>query len=203
MSSTSEATSASHLLRGLRKWDRVALVLTSIVGAGIFGLPARAYALAGPYSLLAYLVCAVPVLLIVLCFAEVRSRFKETGGLYLYARAAFGPLVGFEIGWLAWFARLTGFAALCNLFVDYLSYFLPASGIGPGRVAAIAVVVSFLAAANVAGVRLASLFGNVFTVGKLVPFVLLVAAGSFFINTESYSSTVPPSHSAFSASALL
>ena len=114
MSSVSEATSGSHLLRNIRKWDLVALVLNSIVGAGIFGLPARAYALAGPYSILAYLVCAVPVFLIVLCFAEVSSRFKETGGLYLYARAAFGPLAGFEIGWLAWLARLTAFAALCN-----------------------------------------------------------------------------------------
>jgi APA family basic amino acid/polyamine antiporter len=203
MSSVSEATTGSPLLRDIGKWDLVALVLNSIVGAGIFGLPARAYALAGPYSILAYLVCAVPVLLIVLCFAEVSSRFKETGGLYLYARAAFGPLAGFEIGWLAWLARLTAFAALCNLFADYLSYFLPLSGSGTGRVAAIAVVVSFLAAANVAGVRLASLFGNVFTVGKLVPLVLLVVAGSFFLNTQSYSSATPPSYTGFSASVLL
>ena len=203
MSSTSEATSASRLLREIRKWDLVALVLNSIVGGGIFGLPARAFALAGPYSLLAYVVCAVPVLLTVLCFAEVSSRFKETGGLYLYARTAFGPLVGFEIGWFAWLSRLTAFAALCNLFADYLSYFLPVSGSGPGRVAAIAVVVSFLAAANVGGVRLASLFGNVFTVGKLVPLVLLVVAGSFFINTQIYSSAAPPSYTGFSASVLL
>ena len=203
MSSTSEAASASRLLREIRKWDLVALVLNSIVGGGIFGLPARAFALAGPYSLLAYVVCAVPVLLTVLCFAEVSSRFKETGGLYLYARTAFGPLVGFEIGWFAWLSRLTAFAALCNLFADYLSYFLPVSGSGPGRVAAIAVVVYFLAAANVGGVRLASLFGNVFTVGKLVPLVLLVVAGSFFINTQIYSSAVPPSYTGFSASVLL
>jgi APA family basic amino acid/polyamine antiporter len=203
MSSVSEATSGSHLLRNIRKWDFVALVLNSIVGAGIFGLPARAYALAGPYSILAYLVCAVPVFLIVLCFAEVSSRFKETGGLYLYARTAFGPLAGFEMGWLAWLARLTAFAALCNLFADYLSYFLPVSGSGTGRVAAIVVVVSFLAAANVAGVRLASLFGNVFTVGKLVPLVLLVVVGSFFLNTQSYSSATPPSYTGFSASVLL
>ena len=203
MSSVSEATSGSPLLRNIRKWDLVALVLNSIVGAGIFGLPARAYALAGPYSILAYLACTVPVFLIVLCFAEVSSRFKETGGLYLYARAAFGPLAGFEIGWLAWLARLTAFAALCNLFADYLSYFLPVSGSGTGRVAAIAVVVSFLAAANVAGVRLASLFGNVFTVAKLVPLVLLVVVGSFFLNTQSYLSATPPSYTGFSASVLL
>ena len=192
-----------HLVRGIRKWDLVALVVNSMIGAGIFGLPSRAYALAGVRSLLAYLVCAVPIFLIVLCFAEVSSRFKDTGGPYLYAREAFGPLVGFEIGWLAWLARLTAFAALCNLFVDYLSYFLPASGSGVGRAAVISVVVSFLAAANFVGVRLASLVGNVFTVGKLLPLVLLVVVGSFFIDPQAYSSAASPTYSAFSASVLL
>src|SRR5436190_13778635 len=110
----------TELRRDIRKWDLVALVLNIVIGAGIFGLPARAFALAGVYSLAAYVVCAVPILFIVLCFAEVSSRFKETGGLYLYAREAFGPLVGFEIGWLSWLTRVTGIAGLCNLFVDYL-----------------------------------------------------------------------------------
>src|SRR5205814_6170129 len=85
-----ERTAGVHLVRGIRKWDLVALVLNSIVGAGIFGLPSRAYALAGVHSLLAYVVCAVPMLLIILCFAEVGSRFNDTGGPYLYARITFG-----------------------------------------------------------------------------------------------------------------
>ena len=77
----------SHLRREIRKWDLVALVLNSIVGAGIFGLPSRAYALAGVYSLIAYVVCAVPVFLIILCFAEVSSRFKETRAARIFTRA--------------------------------------------------------------------------------------------------------------------
>ena len=193
----------SQLRRAIGKWDLVALVLNSIVGAGIFGLPSRVYALSGVYSLIAYLVCAVLVFLIILCFAEVSSRFNDTGGPYLYARATFGPVVGFEIGWLSWLARLASFAALCNLFVDYLGYFLPVAGSGVGRVVVVALVVSFLAAANIAGVRLASTFGNIFTVGKLVPLVLLVVAGFFFINPQSYSSAAAPGYRAFSASVLL
>src|SRR5437868_14799902 len=97
----------SELRRDIRKWDLVALVLNTIIGAGIFGLPSVAYALAGSYSLLAYLVCAVPVILIILCFAEDASRFRETGGPYLYARVAFGPVIGFEVGWLIWLGRVT------------------------------------------------------------------------------------------------
>jgi len=121
------------LLREVRRWDLLALVLNSIVGAGIFGLPSRVYALAGSYSLLAYLVCAVPVVLIILCFAEVGSRFKSTGGPYLYARTAFGPLIGFEVGWLMWLARVSAFAALCNLFVSYFSYLVPMASAPPWR----------------------------------------------------------------------
>jgi APA family basic amino acid/polyamine antiporter len=192
-----------HLLRNIRKWDLVALVVNSVVGAGIFGLPSRVYALSGAYSLVAYLVCAVPIFLIVLCFAEVSSRFKQTGGPYLYARVTFGPLVGFEIGWLTWLVRLAGFAALCNLFVDYLGYFLPSAGSGPGRTAVIAIVVCLLAGANIAGVRLASLFGNIMTVGKLVPLLLLVLVGAFFINPQNYSWATPPNGAALSSSALL
>ena len=71
---------AAGLVQGLRRWDLVALVINSIISAGIFGLPARVFALAGTYSLLAYAVSAVAIVLIILCFAEVGSRFKATGG---------------------------------------------------------------------------------------------------------------------------
>ncbi|HEY3138100.1 MAG TPA: amino acid permease, partial [Blastocatellia bacterium] len=111
------------LIRGIRRWDLIAVAINAIIGAGIFGLPSRVYALIGSYSLIAFGVCAIVVALIILCFAEVGSRFGETGGPYLYAREAFGSTVGFEVGWLMWLARLTAFAANCNLLVDYLGFF--------------------------------------------------------------------------------
>jgi amino acid transporter len=188
------------LVRGIRKWDFVALVLNSIVGAGIFGLPSRAYALAGVYSLLTYVVCAVPIFLIILCFAEVSSRFKDTGGPYLYARATFGPLVGFEIGWLSWIVRLTAFAALCNLFVDYLGYFLPAFGSGLGRAVAMTVVVSFLR--GPISLASAGLACWQYLHRWKARAALLVVVGFFFIHPERYSAA-PPNYRAFSASVLL
>lgn len=193
----------SQLRRAIGKWDLVALVINSVVGAGIFGLPSRVYALAGVYSLVAYLLCAVLAFLIVLCFAEVSSYFKETGGPYLYARETFGPVVGFEIGWLSWLARLTAFAALCNLFVDYLSYFLPEVGSSPSRSIVVTLVVLLLTGANLVGVRLASLVGDIFTIGKLTPLIVLVLAGFLFINPHSYSFAAAPGYRAFSGSVLL
>ena len=87
------------LIRSIRKWDLVAVTVNAVVGAGIFGLPSKVYGLAGNYSLPAFLLCGVFAAMIVLCFAEVGSRFTETGGPYLYARVAFGPAAGFTIGW--------------------------------------------------------------------------------------------------------
>src|SRR5882724_5041277 len=159
-------TSEAGLIRGIRRWDLVAIAINGIIGGGIFGLPAPVFKLIGAYSLIAFAVCAVVVTLIILCFAEVGSRFDETGGPYLYAREAFGPTVAFEIGWLIWLARLTAFAANCNLLLAYLSYFLPAATDPVWRASIIIFIVAGLATINVLGVRQAAIVTNVFTIGK-------------------------------------
>src|SRR5206468_6922424 len=140
----------------------------------IFGLPAKVFALAGSYCLIAYIACAVLVGLIMLCFAELGSRFDRTGGPYLYARHAFGAVVGFEVGWLMWLARVTAFASLCNLFVSYLCVFVPAANQPSWRALVIVLVVSSLTAANIAGVRMSTRVSNFFTIGKLIPLLLFI-----------------------------
>src|SRR5258707_6517002 len=124
MKAESTKTSPEGLIRGIRKWDLVAVTINGIIGAGIFGLPAKVFALIGSYSLIAFVACALVVTLIVLCFAEVGSRFDETGGPYLYAREAFGSTVAFEVGWLIWLASLTPFSSSSNSMVRCLPIFL-------------------------------------------------------------------------------
>lgn len=193
----------ARLKRGLRQWDLVALVINSIIGAGIFGLPARVFALAGPYSLFAYALSASAMVLIILCFAEVGSRFTSTGGPYLYARVAFGPLIAFQVGWLMWLGRIAAFAALCNLFVGYLGYFVPAATDPFWRAAVIVVMVSGLTIANVIGLRVSAIITNVLTVSKLVPLLLVGLVGLFFIDLQRYSVGAVPSYDSFSQAALL
>lgn len=149
------------------------------------------------------MVCAFFIVLLVLCFAEVASRFVDTGGPYLYAHAAFGAFAGFEVGWLMWLTRLTGFAALCNLLVGYLGYFLPAATSGVGRVLSITAVVGAYTLVNILGIRPTAVTSNVFTIGKLIPLVLFVGAGLFFIDAQSYSFAAPPSVGDFSTTVLL
>ncbi|MEW6209850.1 MAG: APC family permease [Acidobacteriota bacterium] len=195
-------THESGLVRGIRRWDLVAVAINGIIGAGIFGLPSKVFKETGAYSLIAFVACAMVVSLIVLCFAEVGSRTSETGGPYLYAREAFGPAVGFEVGWLMWIARLTAFAANCNLFVTYLSFFLPAASQTLWRAIIIITVVLTLTVVNVIGVRDAAIASNIFTIGKLFPIILFIAVGLFFINPANFSFDSPPSYGAFSSSVL-
>ncbi|HKG98975.1 MAG TPA: APC family permease, partial [Pyrinomonadaceae bacterium] len=159
--------------------------------------------LIGTYSLIAFVVCALVVALIILCFAEVSSRFDETGGPYLYAREAFQPAVAFEIGWLIWLARVTAFAANGNLLINYLSYFwLPATN-PLCRASIIVLVVIVLTMINVLGIRQAAIVSNAFTIGKLVPIIIFIAAGLFFLNPQAYEFGPSPTTGAFSQSVLL
>jgi len=196
-------TSSEGLVRGIRKWDLVAFTVNAVIGAGIFGLPAKAFSLIGSYSLIAFFACAFVVLLIILCFAEVSSRFDETGGPYTYARAAFGPTVAFEVGWLSWLARITAFAANCNLMVSYLGFFWPAANNFWPRATVIVLVVLALTAINVIGVRQAAIAGDVFTVGKLLPMLIFIAIGLFFLNPHAFALGARPATGAFSQSVLL
>jgi amino acid transporter len=181
----------------------VAVTINGVIGAGIFGLPSRVFALVGPYSLVSFLACAAIVTLIVLCFVEVGSRYAETGGPYLYAREAFGPLVGFQVGWLTWLARVTAFAANSNLLVGYLGFFWPGAGSGLPRMCVLSGLVAAITAVNVVGVRKSALVGNGLAIGKLIPLGLFIMIGLFFVAPGNYSMGPPPGYAAFSTSVLL
>ena len=198
-----QKTPEADLVRGIRRWDLVAIAINGIIGAGIFGLPSKVYALIGTYSLIAFVACALVVALIILCFAEVSSRFEETGGPYLYAREAFQPAVAFEIGWLIWLARVTAFAANCNLLINYVSFFWTPATSPVWRASIIVLVVVVLALINFVGIRQAAIVSNLFTVGKLVPIILFIAAGLFFLNPQAYELGPTPTSGDFSKSVLL
>jgi amino acid transporter len=193
----------ADLVRGIRRWDLVAITINGIIGAGIFGLPSKVYSLIGTYSLIAFVVCALVVALIILCFAEVSSRFEETGGPYLYAREAYSPAVAFEVGWLIWLARVTAFAANGNLLINYLSFFWLSATNPFWRASVIVLVVTGLAIINLLGIRQAAIVSNIFTVGKLVPIIIFIAAGLFFLNPAAYEFGPRPTTGAFSQSVLL
>lgn len=191
------------LERSLGRYDMTAIVINTIIGAGIFGLPAKVFAAIGSYSLIAFVLCAVIIGLVVFCYAEVASRFSATGGPYLYAKEAFGSAVGFEVGWLYWIVRVATFAANCNLLVTYLGVFIPGANEGWLRILLVSIVVSIIAAVNLIGVRESATMTNIFTIGKLLPLVIFVAIGAFFVAPANFSFDLVPEYGAFSTAVLL
>jgi amino acid transporter len=157
------------------------LAVNGMIGAGIFGVPAGAAALTGIYSPLVFLACGALLMAVVLCFAELASYFRGTGGPVVYLRAAFGPHAGFQAGWAFYVARLTAFAANINLLVASVAFFWrPAEG-GLERIFLLGLIVLLLAVPNVLGTRHGMRSLGVLTVLKFVPLLAVVALGLAWI----------------------
>jgi basic amino acid/polyamine antiporter, APA family len=174
----SEKSSAT-LVRAVGRWGLAALMLNTMIGASIFGLPSLIAARLGKWSPLAYLAGAAIAAVVAACLSEVASQFSETGGPYLYARVAFGRFVAIQIGWLTWLTRIASASAVANLFVSYLSEFLPEARSPWMRAGILSVVIGFLALVNYRGVARGSAVSSLFTGAKLLLLGLFVSAGSW------------------------
>jgi basic amino acid/polyamine antiporter, APA family len=176
--------SSEQLKRELGKWALTAIGVNQVIGSGIFRLPADLAASAGGWS--PFLVGGVGLasLLIALCFAEVSSRFEATGGSYIYTRAAFGRFLAFEVGWMLWFVRVASWASVLNVMALSLAFYWPGFTEGIPRAVLITGVVVAFAIINILGIRLSSLVVNLFTIGKLLPLLIFVAIGLFFMDGE-------------------
>lgn len=176
--------SEQRLIRGIGPWALTAFALNITVGSGILGLPARLQALVGNYSIAVIAVCGLVIALIALCFAEIGSRFDRTGGPQLYASIAFGPGVGFTVGWLLWISRIGTCAAGSNLLIDYGTLLVPQLGQPGARAGTISMLVLAYTWINVRGIRQTAAVSTAFTVSKLVPLVAFAIVGLFFIEPE-------------------
>lgn len=194
----------AKLVRTVGFWGLVAMCINAVVGSGVFLLPTESYKLLGPFSLWAPLIFALPVFVLVLCFAEAASHFSEPGGAYLYARTAFGDFVGFETGWMNWLARVTSLASLSNGFVVSLARLFPTLGTGWARAAIIVGSIAILAAIHIIGVKYGAASIYVFTFGKLVPLVgfIVVALIAWRHNPIPESLHLPGPGTDWSAAAL-
>jgi amino acid transporter len=181
--STNCATRPS-LVRAIGRWSLTAGVVNAVIGSGIFGLPSSVASLVGAWSPVAVLIAGCSIFIVILCFAEVGSRFEDVGGPYLYVREAFGPTVGFQIGWLQIWTRLLSGAAALNILVAYLALLVPEAGRPPGRALTMTASVVLVTIINIIGVRRAAWTVNVFTIAKLMPLALLILIGMFYLSSE-------------------
>ena len=181
----------TQLLRAIGRWSLAALVLNSIIGSSIFGLPATIAGLLGRSSPWAYLLTALGMAALMGCFAEVASQFSTAGGPYLYARTAFGRPAGILMGWIFWLARITAPAAATNLFVDYLGEFWSGAQEPVGRLAVLTLLIGVLAAVNYRGVSAGAWLSNVSTVAKIGTLAAFIAVGGLWLATHGASAPPP------------
>ncbi len=168
----------SHgLVRTLGRWSLIALMVNSIIGGGIFGLPSILAARLGSLSPLSCLCAGIGVLIFAGCIAEVSSRYEETGGLYLYARDALGRFAGLLVAWLTWLTRIAAPAAVANLFCTYLAQFFPALGTRPGELLVLAFLLGHLAFLNYIGANAGKNVSNFFAAVKAGFLLFFVLAG--------------------------
>lgn len=194
-SSLISAETEEKLPRKLGLWGLWLLVVNGFIGAGIFGLPSGAAALAGEYSVWIYVICALLMLPVILCFAELGSYFRGTGGPILYGREAFGPFIGFQAGWLFYVARLISFAANSVLLVDSIGYFFEPAAEGIGRIISLALIIGGLTLINVLGSVESIRSLALFTVLKFSVLIFLVFGGLLYLGggvLPTFEGGVPP-----------
>jgi amino acid transporter len=174
------------LIRAVGVRGLTAAMVNYTIGAGIFVLPALVAARVGAAAPLIYIICAVAMGLIVLCFADAGSRVSLTGGTYAYAETAFGPYIGFIVATSLWFgSNVLASAAVANVFMDALGQMAPALATGPMRAAILIVMYAVFAGINIRGVKMGSGTVQLVTLAKLAPLLALVAFGLLAVNSAN------------------
>ena len=179
------------LVRSVGTWGLAASIFNIVVGAGIFAVPAALAASLGPYAPAAFLVCAIAIGSVAICFAEGGSRIPTSGGAYGYIEAAFGPLVGYVAGTLFWFADALACGGIAAAFADVVASPLPVRWIGAARGAAIVAVIGGVALVNAGGVSRGVRLIDAAAMLKLVPLLIFVFAGAGAMRHANFSGGVP------------
>ena len=166
-----------------------------MIGSGIFSLPAVMASITGPSFLYALLLTGILVTFLALPYTELGSAFPITGGPYALPRLAFGDFGGFTMGWAYFLYAFIGTAAIIDIFVTYLNYYIPGLAVGltltPTGIALAVVFLWIWTAMNILGVKWGGLYAIVTTFGKLIPLLLFAGIGLMFLNFGNFSNQFP------------
>ena len=187
-------TENDGLKREIGVWGLVSNSINIVVGAGIFVLPAIVAERLGTASVLAYALCGVLIVLIMLCFAEIGSRITTTGGAYAYIEVAFGRYAGFLTTNIFIFgAAIMANAAVANALADTLAYFFPVFKTQSIRVLLFVSMFASFAYLNIKGVKKGMSLVKFNTVAKLTPLLFIVFFWWLSFSPSNFSWTSTPS----------
>lgn len=187
------------MTRRLTMVDCIGIGVNGIIGSGIFLLPARVFAAAGGLAWASWFAVGAVCLLVGLCFGEAASGTDRSGGPYAYARSAFGDWVGFAVGWMAFASLVLSYGAVARAFGRNLSYLAPSLSAPAAQGLLAAAIVAALALLNWRGIKPGAIASDLFSGAKLIPLLLFVALGLFFVDVHRLTPTPPAGSSAFTA----
>src|SRR5438270_10219985 len=198
------AESVDHqLIRAIGVPGLTSNIVNSTIGAGIFVLPALVAKGLGPAAPLGFVGCAIAMVLFVTCFAIAGSRVSLTGGLDAYVEVGFGRYVGFLAGVLYFLTALGAVAGVVNVLANSVALVAPFLGSPTMRVVVMLAVYGSLVLINIRGVRGGAGAVTVVTLAKLLPLLLFICSGIFFIHPANLTWGAWPSSKALGDSVIL
>jgi len=178
------------LVRVVGTWALAANIVSMVIGAGIFAVPAALASSVGPAAPIAFLACGIGVGAVAICFAEGGSRVPTSGGVYASIEAAFGPLAGYVAGTLLWVGCLLACAGVTAALADVIASVLPVSIAGAARASTIVATIGSIALVNSGGVQRGVQLVGATTVLKLVPLVIFIIAGLGAVHIANFSRSI-------------
>ena len=203
MPSDERESQEAGLVRALGVPGLTANIVNTTIGAGIFVLPFSVAALMGAAAPLAFVLCAVVMGLVVTSFALAGSRISTSGGLYGYVETAFGRYAGFIAGTLLFINAVLGVSSVASAFAGFAANMFPLLSGTAGRMVLLFATFAGLAFINIRGVKSGARAVGAVTIAKLIPIVIFIAAGVFFIRPEFIAWPGWPSGEALGKSVLL
>ena len=176
--------------RSMGFWMALALVMGSMIGSGVFLLPASLAPL-GWNSVFGWLITVAGTLCMAAVFARLARSFPHAGGPYAFTRAAFGTGPAFAVAWAYWISLWVGNAAIATAAVSYLSRLFPVLG-APGMSAVVTVALVWIfTLINLRGAALAGRVQLLSTIIKLVPLLAVIALATWVLMREGSAPVLP------------
>lgn len=173
------STNEPILKRTIGVWGLASAVINVTVGAGIFVLPALVAERMGSAAILCFIICAVLIFSIGLCFAEVGSKITGSGGAYAYIESAFGLYAGFLANNIFWIgSSVVSDAAIANGLLKTLSFFFPLLELQSLRILFFLILFGGLAVLNIRGTKRGLGLVIFLTIAKLIPLILIIMFAS-------------------------
>ena len=193
MNNQNNGNNNSGLHREIGLFGLSANIINTIIGAGIFVLPALVTGVLGNMSIFAYLFCGILLMFIMLNFAEIGSKITVSGGVYSYIEIVLGRYPGFIAAFLFLAATITSDAAVANAVADIAGSLFPFLQAKMFRILIFLLIFSFLGLINVRGVKEGIGFVKMITLAKIIPLAVILLIGVKDISFSNFSLEALPS----------